>query len=123
MPYFLLILCSGFAVWIYIRRAKVRRLFCVAKLRRRKKIDKGEIELMLKFAETLIGKSCSVHTIDHDYDGTLVEIDDGFLVLKDRWYDTLVFVNPEYIVGIRENKEKKSRKKAQESVQTTDEGQ
>ena len=84
------------------------------KLHKKKKQLQGEMNTMLKIVEKLIGKSCAVHTIDNDYEGTVLEINDGCIVLKDRWFGTLVFVNPEYIVGIRENKEKKSRKKAVE---------
>ena len=112
MQYFLLLLCCLFAVFICVRSIRTRRALIATKLHKKKKELEGDINTMLKIVETLIGKSCAIHTIDNDYEGTVLEINDGCIVLKDRWVGTLVFVNPEYVVGIRENKEKKSRKKA-----------
>ena len=72
---------------------------------------------MLKLLENLIGKNCTVHTIDNDYNGTIEKLEDDCIVMKERYYGTLVFVNPEYVVGVVERKEKKQKVKESAPVE------
>lgn len=112
MPYLLFLLCSFFPVWIFIRMRKNTKA-AIAHIRAQKK-DQGEKITMLKVLESLIGKRCSVHTVDNDYDGIIEKLEDNCIVLKELYYDTHVFVNPEYVVGIVERKEKKKKTKKAE---------
>ena len=78
---------------------------------RAKKKNQGEEIAMVKVLEGLIGKRCTVHTIDNDYDGIIEKLEDNCIVLKEHYYGTSVFVNPEYVVGVVERKEKKKKEK------------
>lgn len=66
---------------------------------------------MLKIVENLAGKKCAISTVDNGYEGTLLGVEDGWIVLHDKWSDTRVIVNPEYVVGIREIRVKQKKKK------------
>ena len=72
---------------------------------------------MLKLIETLVGKICHIHTIDNAYEGMIERVEDGWIVIKDRWYNSSVLVNPEYVVGIRECKDKKKKKEEKAALQ------
>ena len=109
MPYFFLTLCSLFAVWIYLTNREKRK-GVVAHLNYKKQKQKGDCAIMLKLVETLVGKNCNIHTIDNTYEGEIERVEDGWIILKDRWYNSFVFINPDYIVGIRECKSKKKKK-------------
>ena len=109
MPYLMFVLCCLFPVWIFLHDGKNTK-HALAQIRE-KKNHQGEKLKMLKLLESLIGKPCTVHTIDNDYDGTLEKLEDGCIVLKDRYYSSLVFVNPDYVVGVVERKEKKKKEK------------
>lgn len=66
---------------------------------------------MLKLVENLVGKMCEIRTVDNDYQGTIEGVEEGWIVLKDKWFETKVVVNPEYVVGIREYRVKRKAKK------------
>ncbi len=75
---------------------------------------------MLKLLESLIGKRCAVHTIDNDYEGVVEKVEENWIVLKERYYDSLAFINPEYVVGVVECKEKKKKEKKTNESQSAE---
>ena len=82
-----------------------------------KKDKHREAKIMLELIKTLIGKNCAIHTIDNDYEGLIERVEDGWIVIKDRWFQNTVLVNPEYVIGIRECKEKKKKAKKVEELE------
>lgn len=125
MPYLLFILCCLFPIWIAVR-AK-RKTQNAAIVMRKKRNSQGEVAQMLKWLETLIGKRCIVHTIDHNYEGVVERIEDGYIVLKERFYDSLAFINPEYVIGVvvveRKEKRKKKEKETMEESELSESAQ
>ena len=118
MPYLLFVLCCLFPLWIVFHSRKKTKQ-AVAHIRAKKK-NQGEMIKMLKLLETLIGKRCAVHTIDNDYEGVVEKVEDNWIVLKERYYDSLAFINPEYVVGVVECKEKKNKEKQPAQEQTAE---
>ena len=116
MPYFFLTLSSIFVLWICIANRTTRK-GVMAHLKSNKQKQKGELCKMLKLIETLVGKNCHIHTIDNAYEGMIERVEDGWIVIKDRWYNSSVLVNPEYVVGIRECKDKKKKKEEKAALQ------
>ncbi len=112
MPVFLFVVACIVCVWIVVRnRANVRQVIA-RKSHKKQKKERGETLIMMNLLQTMLGKHCLVHTIDNDYDGTMEKVENDCILMKDRHSGALVFVNPEYVVGIVEckKKEKKSKK-------------
>lgn len=94
-------------IWIvHFENQKKKELAVLRQIKKRR----GETD-MLKAVEGYLGKNCELHTIERNYEGQILRIEDGWIVVFDRYFKSEVLVNPEYVIGIREHKLKEKKQK------------
>lgn len=113
MEYVIFIICLIIPLWLsrYAKTGKRAQLVARGHVKRKNGVNGGVTEEMLKLVETLVGKTCAISTVDSGYEGTILGVEDGWIVLNDKWSGTRVIVNPEYVVGISEIRVKPKKKK------------
>lgn len=100
--------------WLFLLPLLVgtRRKDGIAAIKLKKKNKNRSVRIMTEIIEELIGKNCTVSTVDgKTYDGIVESLKDNWLVIKPDYFYEKQVVNIEYVTGICEIKQKKNTKK------------
>ena len=95
-------------LFVIISQRKRREEALVQMLARKKKGEKTE---MVELAKKFIGKECLIYTFNAQYEGTVMEVSDGALLIERGADRTVEAINLDFVVRLREYPKKKNGKK------------
>ena len=82
-------------------------------LKNKRSETKGDERAMLNLINQFIGKKCDILTLEKQYTGMIESVEENWIVVWDSYFDTREIINLEYVMGIRQCKEK-AKKTARE---------